>query len=30
MFLVASEDMRKIWGEEILLKVLSEIILNPL
>lgn len=30
MFLVASEDIRKIWVEEIMLKVLSETILNPL
>lgn len=30
MFLVAPEDIRKIWVEEILLKVLSETILNTL
>lgn len=30
MFLVASEDIRKIRVEEVLLKVLPETILNPL
>lgn len=30
MFLVPPEDIRKIWVEEILLKVLSETILNTL
>lgn len=30
MLLVAPEDIRKIWVEEILLKVLSETILNTL
>lgn len=30
MFLVASEDIRKIRVKEILLKVLPETILNPL